>query len=382
MTSTKPVFLSYAFRPFFLLAGLFGVISVALWMLFWNGQLALKAGLTPLYWHGHEMILGFAMATIAGFTLSAVATWTGRSAVSGWMLAWLVLTWLVGRVAVYFASGMPPIALAALDSLFPFLLSFLFAREVVGARNKRNYKVVLLVFLLAVFNACFFLVDARISLYLLIHTVVLLVALIGGRIVPNFTANWLRGQGATALPSNSLPVDRIALALTGAVGISASLFPARAITAILAALAAAAHAFRVIRWKGLQTAGNPLLLILHAAYWWLPIGYAMMALTGFGLAFSPNAALHALTMGAIGTTVLAMLTRVPLGHTGRALHASRLTVAAYILLTIAVLARILGTVIPEIYLQLLNLAAITWCLAFAVFGWVYWPVLTGLPVKS
>ena len=381
MTS-KPVFLSYAFRPFFLLASVFAVISIAVWMLSWNGQFSLQKGMSPVYWHGHEMMLGFAMATIAGFTLSAVATWTGRPAVNGWILGWLVLTWLVGRIAVFYAGRLPQPVLAVLDSLFPLLLGLLFAREVVGARNKRNYKVVFLVFLLAGINASFFLVDARISLYLLIHTVVLLVALIGGRIVPNFTANWLRGQGKTNLPANNLLVDRLALTLSGTVGITASLFPAGEITATLAALAATVHAIRVIEWQGLQTTSNPLLFILHVAYWWLPIGYAMMALAGFGLAFSAAAALHALTMGAIGTTVLAMLTRVPLGHTGRALHASRLTVAAYWLLTIAVLARILGTVIPEAYLQLLNLAAIAWSLAFAIVACVYWPVLTGPPADS
>ena len=173
----KQVLFSYAFRPFFLLAGLSGIGFVALWVMSLNGQASLPTGISPIHWHGHEMIVGFAMATVAGFALSAVATWTGRSAVEGIAVLWLAMCWIAGRVAIFYVHLLHPFAVVALDMLFPLSLCFFFAREVFGARNKRNYKVVAIVATLAVLNFTFHTVAANQSLYLLIHTILLLVAL-------------------------------------------------------------------------------------------------------------------------------------------------------------------------------------------------------------
>ena len=378
----RQVLFSYAFRPFFLLAGLSGIGFVALWVMSLNGQASLPTGISPIHWHGHEMIVGFAMATVAGFALSAVATWTGRPAVEGIAVWWLAMCWIAGRIAIFYVHLLHPFAVVALDMLFPLSLSFFFAREVIGARNQRNYKVVAIVVTLAVLNFTFHTVAANQSLYLLIHTMLLLVALIGGRIIPNFTANWLRGQGADRLPANNQAVDRIAIALTILVGAAVVASPSQVLVGSLALSAAAVHAIRVSRWQSLQTVSNPLLFILHVAYWWIPIGYAMTGLANLGLFVTPTAALHALTMGAIGGMVFAMITRVPLGHTGRALHASRLTAVAYILLTSAVLVRILSPWMAGAYLPMVNLAAVSWCLAFAIFMWVYWPILTREPLEA
>jgi uncharacterized protein involved in response to NO len=257
------------------------------------------------------------------------------------------------------------------------------AREILAAGNKRNYKIVAVTVILASLNLVYHLGVASvlpggdyIALYLLIHVVVLLVAVVAGRVVPNFTANWLRGQGVTKVPVANATVDGLAISLTVATGLVAVFFPDRIVLGVLAMLAALTHALRVSQWRGLQTVRNPLLFILHVAYLWLPAGYAMMSLASFGWAFTPTAALHGLTMGGIGSMILAMMTRVPLGHTGRALHASRLTVVAYVILMIAICIRVMSPWNGANYLGMIELAATGWCLAFGIFVWVYWPILT------
>lgn len=375
--------LSYTFRPFFLGAALWAILAIVRWMLALNGSIASPSGINAVNWHGHEMIVGFALAVIAGFVLSAVATWTGRPAVSGPAVAWLVITWLLGRWVMLALVELPLWLVALADMLFPVLLCVLFGREVFGARNKRNYKVFWIAISLAALNLIYHLgvtgvIDGAdyIAVYLLIHGVLLLVTLIGGRVVPSFTANWLRGQGASKLPRNHQIIDRVAITLTVLVGLSVVFLPGRVTIGVLALSAAAFHAVRVAQWCGLRTISNPLLFVMHVAYWWLPIGYAMMGVASLGWAFTPTAALHALTMGGIGGMIMAMMTRVPLGHTGRALHASRLTVTAYVILMVSVVIRVLSPWNAGHYLQMINAAAAGWCLAFAIFLWVYWPVLT------
>ncbi len=376
--------LSYAFRLLFLLSGVFAIFAVVVWMMILNGSAVVGTVGNSLYWHGHEMIVGFVLATVAGFILTAVANWTGRPALSGLPVAWLVTAWLLGRGAMLYANTLPVAVSAALDMLFPLSLCIFTAREIFAAGNKRNYKIVLITVILASLNLVFHLGVAGIfpgadyiALYLLIHVIVLLVAIVAGRVVPNFTANWLRSQGADKTPVVNATVDRIAIALTILTGLAAVFYPGRLTLGVLAMLAAFTHALRVSQWHGLQTVRNPLLFILHVAYLWLPAGYAMMSLASFGWAFTPTAALHGLTMGGIGSMILAMMTRVPLGHTGRPLHASRLTVVAYVILMVAICIRVMSPWNAVNYLGMIELAAAGWCLAFAIFIWVYWPILTG-----
>jgi uncharacterized protein involved in response to NO len=216
----------------------------------------------------------------------------------------------------------------------------------------------------------------RVSLYLLIHAVLLLVTLIAGRIIPAFTANWLRQKGEENLPQIHPGLDRLTLLLTLATGLSASFIPMNPATGVFAITAMLVHLFRMSRWRGLATVSNPLLFVMHAAYAWLPMGYAVLACSVFGWGFSSSAALHALTMGAIGSTVLAVTTRVALGHTGRPLHVSRAIVFAYWIMMIAVIVRVAAQFFGQYYLQMIDLAAAGWILAFAIFSWVYWPILS------
>jgi uncharacterized protein involved in response to NO len=375
-----PVLLSYAFRPFFLMNGIFAILIIFAWAMTLHGSGLPMA--TPL-WHSHEMLVGFAMAAVAGFSLTAVANWTGRPALHGTLLALLVASWLAGRLAMMSSGWLPQGLVFLLDMLFPVLLGLLLGREIIGGRSCRNYPLVAIIALMAMLNIIYHLginqalpgAD-RLAIYLLIHTHLLLVIIIAGRIVPAFTGNWLRMQGQSQMPINSNVANRSALLLTILVGLAASFMPVHPITGVLAFAAALAHGFRLSRWKGFATISNPLLFVLHVAYLWLPIGYALLGCAVFGWLFAPTAALHALTMGAIGSIVLAVTTRVALGHTGRPLQAARATVMAYWVLMFAVLVRVLGPLTGYNYMLLIDLSAAGWMLAFAIFVWVYWPILT------
>jgi uncharacterized protein involved in response to NO len=374
------VLLSYAFRPFFLMNGIFAILIIFAWVLTLHGSGLPFA--TPL-WHSHEMLVGFSMAAVAGFSLTAVANWTGRPAIHGAPLALLAVSWLLGRLAMISMGWMPEGLVFLLDMLFPVLLCLLLGREIIGGRSKRNYPLVVIVIVAAALNVLYHLGASqwlpgsdRLAINLLIHTFLLLVTIIAGRIVPSFTGNWLRNQDQNQLPLNSDIVNRSALALTIVVGLIASFKPMHPVTGLLAFAAALVHGFRLSRWKGFKTTSNPLLFVLHAAYTWLPIGYALLGCAVFGWLFTPTTALHALTMGAIGSIVLAVTTRVALGHTGRPLHAARATVVAYWIFMLAVLVRVLGPLSGAFYMRMIDLSAACWMLAFAIFTWVYWPILT------
>jgi len=376
--------MSYAFRPFFLLNGLFAVVVVAAWLLALHGSKFAPLSTGVPYWHGHEMVIGFAMAAIAGFVLTAVATWTGRPPLQGNLLGVLVCSWLLGRLAMLATAWMPYWLVASIDTVFPFLLVFLIGREVVGGGSRRNFPVVGIILALAVLNLLYHLGALRIlpgmdrlALYFLIHLLLLMITVIAGRIIPNFTANWLRARGHERLPASHSLIDGVTIVATIATAVSASLTPLGPVTGILATLAALSHAVRLARWQGLATTSEPLLFVLHMAYLWLPVGYALTALAAFDVVFPTTAALHALTMGAIGNMILAVTSRVALAHTGRSLHAPRLIVFAYAILNAAVIVRVLGPLSSGAYLEMIDLSALGWIVTFALFTGVYWRVLIG-----
>jgi uncharacterized protein involved in response to NO len=382
MSKTHP-FMSYAFRPFFLLNGLFAIAVISVWLMALHGIGLAPIPATMLYWHGHEMVVGFGMAAMAGFVLTAVATWTDRPPLRGKLLGMLVFSWLLGRLTMMAATQLPYWLVASVDTIFPFLLVLLVGREVVGGSSRRNYPIVGITLLLAVLNLLYHLGIMRIlpgmdrlALYFLIHLLLLMITVIAGRIIPNFTANWLRAQGHDRLPENHPLTDGITVAATLAIGVSVSLTPFGPVTGILAMVAALSHAVRLARWRGLATTSEPLLFVLHVAYLWLPVGYALTALAAFGLVFPATAALHALTMGAIGNMILAVTSRVALAHTGRSLHAPRLIVISYAILNAAVVARILSPLNSGLSVEMIDLSALGWIVTFAIFTGVYWPVLT------
>ena len=374
--------LDYGFRPFFLLNGIFAIVVVLLWTLLWHGGWPSGPENFAL-WHAHEMLVGFAMATVAGFLLTAIPNWTGRPRLEGWLLGWLVLAWLCGRIAMATSGFLPAWFVAPVDLAFPLLLFLFVLQEIVSAGNRRNYPIIAITLVLLLLNLLYHLGAAgrvpgadRTAIYLMTHTILLLITVIAGRVIPNFTANWMRNHGVPRVPANNTTIDRLTILATVLVGLAASFLEAGKLTGVLALSAAAVPGVRLSAWRGLAIRTEPLLLVLHVAYAWLPIGYALMASAAFGFLVPPTAALHALTVGAIGTMILAMMTRVPLGHTGRPLHASRLTVVAYVVLTLAVMLRVLGPLAGSAYPHMIDASAAAWVLAFAIFVFQYWPILT------
>jgi uncharacterized protein involved in response to NO len=266
--------------------------------------------------------------------------------------------------------------------LFPGLFVLVFGREVLAAGNWRNAPLVGIVALLAGLNLVFHAwPDAvpgldRLAVLLAVHVVLVLVTVIAGRIIPNFTANWLRAHGhaAAALPRVVPVLDIAALVMTIVTGIAVTFAPASPVGGIAAVLAAVAHGARLSQWSGLRTVSEPLLFVLHVAYLWFPIGYLLVGYSVFG-GYPATVALHALTIGVIAGMIIAMTTRVSLGHTGRPLHAARLTVVVYGLWMVTAIVRLSGPFFAAWYIQTVELAASLWMIAFALFAWVYWPIL-------
>ncbi|MGI9264093.1 MAG: NnrS family protein, partial [Gammaproteobacteria bacterium] len=270
-----------------------------------------------------------------------------------------------------------------LELSFPVLLFFLFAREVLSAQNKRNYLLVVLVGLFPLMDLAYLLSIGNTfaptlswAIYFLPHFVVLLITIIGGRITPAFTGNWLRANNATRLPRTRPWLDMTALAATVAVGLADSLLPLSTVTGVLALVTAFVHGFRLSGWCGLATLSEPLLFVLHVGYGWIVVGYLMLAGASFFETLPSSSAFHAITVGAIGTMILAVMSRVSLGHTGRKLRASTLTVVCYVAVTVAALARIAAPLSGNGYALLIDLSAVAWTAAFTGFLAAYWGILT------
>lgn len=376
------ILLSYSFRIFFLCGTLFGFLVIATWSLALLGYGPLVGHPDTYQWHAHEMVFGFVYAILAGFALTAVANWTGRDPVCGGELALLVASWLLGRIGNIYAGTWPAEWVGILDMLFPCLFVFLFGREVLRGGNWRNAPLVVMIALLGGLNLLFHAGHVlspgleRISILLGVHTVLVIVALVGGRVVPSFTANWMRAQGhaESNLPRIVPVVDIAALILTVATGVAVTFAPVSPLSGVIALLAAAVHALRLARWSGQHTVSEPLLFVMHLAYAWFPLGYLLVGISVFG-GYMATVALHALTIGAIVGMILAMITRVPLGHTARPLRAARITVAIYVLWMITVLIRLSGPLFGGNYIYTVETAASVWLLLFILYGWAYWPML-------
>ncbi|WCL55565.1 NnrS family protein [Gimibacter soli] len=374
-----PAFFTYGFRPFFFSAWAAAFLLVPVWVhVFLTG--AGIAGPDPLVWHAHEMIFGFLSAAIAGFLLTAIPNWTGRLPVAGWRLALLFLLWLAGR-GVMLSAHADDLSGAALDSAFLVIFSALVWREILAGKNWRNLPVCVMVSLLATANILFHAEHLLAgtpdySLRLALSMVLLLISLIGGRIIPSFTTNWLIKAGKPQRPRAFNGFDKLVIGVTILALAGWTAFPESELTGNLVVVSGLLHGLRMMRWCGWKTTAEPLVFILHAAYLWMPVG---LVLTGYG-AIAPSIipatmGLHALTAGAMSLMVVAVTTRATLGHTGRPLAATRPMNVAYLALFAAAIARTLAPLFTDQYPAGLSVSAALWSFAFLVLVVYFAPMI-------
>ena len=374
-----PALLSYGFRPFFLLGPLYAGLAILAWLPVFYGELSLATTFSPRDWHVHELLFGYVPAVVAGFLLTAIPNWTGRLPLQGGPLLGLVAAWLAGRFAVTLSAQIGWLAAAVVDCAFLVMMAAAVAREIAAGKNRRNLKIVALLGLLAIGNLAFHL-EAHfegIALHatrLGIATVIMLIMVVGGRIVPSFTRNWLMRRGPGRLPAPFGRFDLTCLALSGA-GLVLWIFEPQGMPVGAALVAAAAlNVVRLGRWAGDRTFADRLVLILHVGYAFVPLGFLLVGLSAFDIV-APSAGIHAWTAGAIGIMTLAVMSRASLGHTGRPLVASAALQAVYAAVLIAALARVCAALHPAWHGPLLHVAAFAWAAAFLGFAALYTPLL-------
>lgn len=379
LSRTGPVLFSYGFRPFFLGGGVWAVVAMAAWIAAISGRLDPAGDYGAPNWHAHEMLFGFAPAVLAGFLLTAVPNWTGRLPVSGWPLAGLFALWCAGRIALLLTGEIGVVAAAVIDALFLPALLAICAREVIAGRKWKDLKVLSGLLALSLANGIFHLAvidgeHVHTATRLAVAAYVVLVMIVGGRIVPSFTRNWLNKAGRTDFPVPYNRYDTIAIfAGLGALG-AWTAQPQHPATAALGLAAAALHCIRLHRWRGWTTAPEKVLVILHIAYAFVPLGLLAIGLSALGY-LEERSVLHLLSVGAIACMMLAVMTRASLGHTGRPLKASRTTIASYVALVLCALVRPLGEVFADASNEIYAAAGLLWIVAFGLFCLEYLPIL-------
>jgi uncharacterized protein involved in response to NO len=379
--AAAPPILRGGFRPFFLGGALWAVIALTVWLAALAGQVTIPSAFDAQAWHRHEMLFGFVGAVITGFLLTAIPNWTGRLPIAGAPLAGLFVLWLAGRLAMLFSATLGPAVAAAIDVGFYLFLAAIAAREIIEANN-RNMPIVGLVLLFAIANgldhlaAAGILVDPALPWQLAVALVTILISLIGGRIIPSFTRNWLAKHGSTqGMPGQPTKFDMAAIGLTALALLAWIAAPSGWLPGGLLGIAAAAQVARLARWKGWRTARDPLVLVLHVGYLWVPVGLALLAAVQFGAPLPQSAAVHALTAGAMGTMILAVMTRATLGHTGRELRAGPATTIIYLLVTVGAALRVAAPLSFVDYTVGMEVAGLCWLGAFLLFIASYGPIL-------
>lgn len=369
--------LSAGFRPFYLAGAAWSAIMVPLWIWIYSGAGAWHVNVA---WHAHEMLFGYLGGIIAGFLLTAVPNWTGRLPVTGAPLALLFGLWAIGRLAMLMPEW-NGLSAGLLDCAFLAMFAAVIWREILAGRNWRNLPIAIMVTLLALANIVFHLGETQVTIRLALGVVLTMITLIGGRIIPSFTTNWLKKAGMAIMPPAFNRLDLTILVATAAALLSWAFAPDFVGAGCALLLAGGLNGWRLSRWRGVATLSEPLVWILHAGYAWLVAGLVLLGMSTLGQSFNPNGAipmqagLHALTAGAIGVMSLAVMTRSSLGHTGRALKADRATLAIYILVNLAAIIRVGAALYPPLYMAGLILSAVLWMAAFAGFVISYGPKL-------
>jgi uncharacterized protein involved in response to NO len=374
-----PALFSYGFRPFFLGAALFAAVAVPVWMV----VLAGVGDSTFLYpardWHVHEMVFGFLPAVITGFLLTAIPNWTDRPPTRGRELVLLVTLWLAGRLLI----AMPwftPLVSAIVDVGFLVAVAGLVWREIAASKRWDRAPVGVLVSLLAGANILFHVLtlseaETDRPERMALGMVMLLLALIGGRVTPNFTGEFLVDAGRAERPVPFSRYDGLSIVLVGFAVVSWFIQPHSMATGWIFVMAGLANLGRLARWYGWLTWREPLVLILHVGYGWFALSLLILGGSILGVGLPKEDAVHAFTSGAVGAMTLAVMTRASLGHTGRPRHAGPLTVLIYMLVNVGAVLRVFGPMTDLPPNLVLGVAAGSWSGAYLLFAVVYGPFL-------
>ena len=371
-----------SFRPFFIAAGIWATLVVPFWLLNYFGIMIVIDNFNILLWHQHEILYGFVAAAIAGFILTAIPNWTGRLPIKNKPLAILVFLWILGRVGFLTTAIFGTITTSLMDLPFLIVLVLVIIREIVSGKNWRNLPVIILISFFTLGNILVHLqiheiIDsAELGIRLSTFVLSILLALIGGRIVPSFTRNWLAQNKANKFPRPFGNFDKISLISLVVFVFAQVIIPHHQATSLLALLAGMLHGIRLIRWKVWMTLAEPLIWILHVGYMWLCVALVLIGLSGLTDFVPYTSSYHALTVGAFSTMILAVMTRASLGHTGRTIKATLGTTTIFIFITIAAILRVYEPFINESGTLILSLSGIFWTLSFALFIFIYFPILT------
>ena len=371
-----------SFRPFFIAAGIWATLAVPFWLLNYFGIMIVIDNFNILLWHQHEILYGFVAAAIAGFILTAIPNWTGRLPIKNKPLAILVFLWILGRVGFLTTAIFGTITTSLMDLPFLIVLVLVIIREIVSGKNWRNLPVIILISFFTLGNILVHLqiheiIDsAELGIRLSTFVLSILLALIGGRIVPSFTRNWLAQNKANKFPRPFGNIDKISLISLVVFVFAQVIIPHHQATSLLALLAGMLHGIRLIRWKVWMTLAEPLIWILHVGYMWLCVALVLIGLSGLTDFVPYTSSYHALTVGAFSTMILAVMTRASLGHTGRTIKATLGTTTIFIFITIAAILRVYEPFINESGTLILSLSGIFWTLSFALFIFIYFPILT------
>lgn len=379
----KPIW-RLAFRPFFLGGTIFSILAMLVWILALSGNITFNPYGGGFFWHMHEMLFGFVSAIIVGFLLTAVQTWTGQRSLNNIPLILLFILWITPRLLLAFAPDINPWLLAATDLSFYLAAAICFARLVLISRNYRNLFIVFVLLLLAAANGLtHYSVIVSNTAYTswgmqsAILLITMMMTVIGGRVIPMFTAN---GTKTSKVLPNPL-LEKVVLGslwiLTLLTITNLNRFLSTDLLTALYCVAGISSAVRAIRWRPWVTVKTPIVWSLHSAYWFIPIGLLFHALHFAGVGVSTSTANHLLTAGAMGCLILAMISRVSLGHTGRELILNPAIKYAYIAILLAAVTRVLmGMLTPTFLITGYAVAALLWILSYGIFVACYWRILT------
>ncbi len=372
-----PVF-GLGFRPFFILAGLFALLLILLWNAIYKGEFTVQNYYAPNIWHAHEMLVGYSVAVIAGFLLTAVKNWTGHATASGDRLAGLCLLWLYGRILPFYAELLPDFLIALTDFAFLPVLAYSVSQPIMRSDHNKSLVFIVLLALMTAANALVHLEmldiyesTAMLGLNMLLAIIIVMILVVAGRVFPFFTERGLKGVIAIRNPLLDVLsiVSAASVFLLQMAGISGHILAVSAIAALVVNLV------RIAGWHVRQVWYVPLLWILYIGYGWIILGFGLTVLAAYAK-ISYSLVLHAFTLGGIGVLTLGMMVRVSLGHTGRVMRVSNIIVTAFVLLNLSAFVRVvLPALLPAWYSQFVYISTLAWLAAFALFVFVYAPIL-------